>query len=112
MWKPLALRWAGRRPEPIRAEHEAAKRDAAPGSRLAHELLGSPLATEELAQIAFELGADDFVPRHAGICGRHDTVPLIPHGVQIGVADAAVENFDPHIGFGGLAALDRVMRQL
>jgi hypothetical protein len=38
--------------------------------------------------------ADDFVARHAGIQGAR---PFRPHGVQVGVADAAVGDVDLHV---------------
>ena len=62
----------------------------------------------ELGDGGADLGdaADDLVAGDAGIDSGHDFAPLIAHLVQIGVADAAVENFDLDVVFGGIAPRD------
>ena len=50
--------------------------------------------------------ADDLVAGNTGIDGRHDSAPLVACLVEIGVADAAEQNLDLHIVFGGVAPRD------
>src|SRR5206468_10227607 len=48
---------------------------------------------------------DDLVPHHQRVLRR---APLAAHGVQVGVADAAVLNVDRHVVRPRLTALERV----
>src|SRR5205807_9952313 len=41
--------------------------------------------------------ADDLVAWNAGIDGRHHAAPLVTHLVEIGVTDAAIQNFDLYV---------------
>ena len=43
----------------------------------------------------------------AGVDCRHDTAPFVADLMEIGVADAAEQDLDLHVGFGGIAARDR-----
>ena len=51
--------------------------------------------------------ADDLVTRHARVDGGHETAPLIANLVEIGMADAAIQNFDLYVVFGWVAPRDR-----
>jgi hypothetical protein len=51
----------------------------------------------------FDDAAEDFVAGHAGIGGA---VPFVAGDMDIGVADAAVQDLDLHVLRAGLAALD------
>src|ERR1700743_2643914 len=44
---------------------------------------------------------------NARIDRGHGAAPLIAHLVQIGVADAAEQNLNLYVGFGGIAPRDR-----
>ena len=46
-------------------------------------------------------------PGNAGVDGGHHTAPLVADLVQIGVADAAKQNFDLHVVFRRIAPRDR-----
>ena len=63
----------------------------------------------ELRDRGADLGdaADDFMAGNARVDGGHHAAPLVADLVQIGVTDAAVENFDLHVVFGGIAPRDR-----
>ena len=52
--------------------------------------------------------ADNLVARHDRVDRGHDGAPLVAHLVEVGVADAAEEDFDLHVAFGRLAARDLV----
>jgi len=51
--------------------------------------------------------ADDFVARDAGVYGGHEAAPLIADLVEIGVTNAAIQNFDLHVVFGWISPCDR-----
>ena len=51
--------------------------------------------------------ADDLMAGNAGVDGGHHAAPLVAGLVEIGVADAAEENFDLHVVFGWIAPRDR-----
>jgi hypothetical protein len=63
----------------------------------------------ELGDCGADLGdaADDFVPGDAGINGGHRVLPLVSDLVDIGVTDAAVEDFYLYVVFGWIAPRDR-----
>ena len=50
--------------------------------------------------------ADNLVARHDRVNRGHDGAPLVAHLVQVGVADAAEDDFDLNVAFGRLAARD------
>jgi hypothetical protein len=52
--------------------------------------------------------AYDFVAGDDGINRRHDAGPLVAGLVEVGVADAAEEDFKGYVGSGGGAAFDGV----
>ena len=64
----------------------------------------------ELGDRRADLGdaADDFVAGNAGVDGGHHAAPLVADLMEIGVADAAEQNFDLHVVFGWIAPRDRV----
>ncbi len=70
---------------------------------------GSKVAGLELGHARTDLShpPDDFMAGNARINGRHQSAPLIAGLVEVGVADAAEENLDLHVVFGGIAARDR-----
>ena len=76
--------------------------------RIHHAADRSDVARLELCDSRAYLGhtTDDFVARHNWINGGHKLAPLISHGMNIGVADPAVENFDLHIVFFWIAPRD------
>jgi hypothetical protein len=45
---------------------------------------------------------DDLMARYDRVGRGHDAAPLVAYGMEIGVADAAKENFDLHVAFGGI----------
>ena len=47
--------------------------------------------------------ADDFVAGNAGVNGGHQATPLVASLVEIGVADAAKQDFDLHVVFSRIA---------
>ena len=49
--------------------------------------------------------------RNAGVGRRHDAAPLVTHGVEIGMADAAKEDFDLHVLIRDLTSFDRIGNQ-
>ena len=51
--------------------------------------------------------ADDFMAGNAGVDGGHHAAPLVAELVEIGVTDAAIQNFDLYVVFGGVAPRDR-----
>ena len=51
--------------------------------------------------------ANDFMSRNNRVRGRHEFAPLITHRVEIGVTNAAEQNFDLHVVFGWIAPRDR-----
>ncbi len=51
--------------------------------------------------------ADDFVAGNAGVNSGHSAAPLVANLTEIGVADAAVKNFNLYTVFGWIAARDR-----
>ena len=63
----------------------------------------------ELRHGGADLGdaADDLMAGDAGVDGGHDFPPLVAGLVEIGVADAAEEDFDLHVVIGGIAPRDR-----
>ncbi len=71
---------------------------------------GGEIAGLELGDFRPNLGdaADDFMAGNAGVDGGHNAAPLIAGLVEVGVADAAEENFDLDVVAGGIAALDGV----
>ena len=74
-----------------------------------HAADGGEVAGLELGDGGADLGdaADDLVAGHAGVDGGHHVAPLVAGLVQVGVADAAEEDFDLHVVLGGIAARDR-----
>ena len=62
----------------------------------------------ELGDRGADLGdaADDLMAGNAGVDGGHHAAPLVAGLVEIGVADAAEENLDLHVVFGGIAPRD------
>jgi hypothetical protein len=68
-------------------------------ARIDHAADGGDVAFLEFLHRAAHLNdpADDFVPRHAGVDGRHDHLPFVAHLVQVGMANAAVQNFDLNV---------------
>ncbi len=48
--------------------------------------------------------ADDLVTWYAWVNRRHRVAPFIARLVKVGMADAAEQNFDPDIVFGGVPA--------
>ena len=73
-----------------------------------HAADGGEIAGLELGDGGADLGdaADDFMAGHARIDGGHHAAPLVAGLVEVGVADAAEEDFDLHVVFGGIAARD------
>ena len=63
----------------------------------------------ELGDGRADLGdaADDLVAGDDGVDGGHDAAPLVADRMEIGVADAAEEDFDLHVAFGRIAPRDR-----
>ena len=63
----------------------------------------------ELRDCGADLGdaADDLVAGNARVDRRHHAAPLVADLVEIGVADAAEENFDLYVVLGGIAPRDR-----
>src|SRR5260370_8935704 len=51
--------------------------------------------------------ADDFVAGYAGVDGGHHAAPLVADLVEIGVTDAAIQNFELYVVFGWIAPRDR-----
>lgn len=49
---------------------------------------------------------DDFVAGNNGVVSGHKLAPLVPDRMQIGVADAAKEDFDLYVVFGWIAPRD------
>ena len=74
-----------------------------------HAADGGEIAGLELGDRRADLGdaADDLVAGHAWVDGGHDVAPLVADRVQVGVADAAEQNFDLHVVFGWIAPRDR-----
>src|SRR5262252_8319090 len=67
----------------------------------------------QIARLEFLDGSADFgdaphnfVARDTGIYGRHEFFPLVANLVQIGMTDPTKENFNLHVVFGWLAALN------
>ncbi len=77
--------------------------------RVHHAADCSEVAGLELGDRGADLGdaADDFVAGNAGIDGGHHVAPLVADLVEIGVTDAAVQNFDLYVVFGWIAPRDR-----
>src|SRR5437762_5913468 len=50
--------------------------------------------------------ADDLMARYDRVIRGHELAPLVAHRMQIGVADAAKQNFDLHIAVSWIAAFD------
>src|SRR3954468_7689791 len=75
--------------------------------RVNHAAYCSNVAWLELSDCGTDLGdtADDLMPRNAWIDSRHST-PLATDGVEVGVADTAVKNFDLNIMFTWIAPWD------
>src|ERR1700676_3210139 len=65
-------------------------------ARVHHAPDGGDVAFLEFLDGAAPLNdaADDFMARDAGIDGWHDHLPFVAHLVQVGMANAAVQNFD------------------
>ena len=63
----------------------------------------------ELLDRRADLGdeADNFMPRNNRIHSGHEFAPLVSCAVEIGVADAAVENIDLYVIFRWDATRDR-----
>ncbi len=94
----------------IRAELLEARLALGAGAvRVDHAADRGEVAGLELGDRGADLGdaADDLVAGHAGVDGGHDTAPLVADLVEIGVADAAEEDFDLHVVFGWIAPRDR-----
>jgi hypothetical protein len=74
---------------------------------------GHQVADLVLAHLGPDLGnpPDDLVPGHDRILRRHELLPLVPHRVQIAVADPAEEDVDADIPLRWLASLNRVRRK-
>ena len=73
--------------------------------------------TADCRQIAFvklrNAGADlrdaaqKLVTGHARVDGGHELMPFVSRLVKVGMADAAKQDFDLHVMFGGIAARNR-----
>ena len=63
----------------------------------------------ELGDCGADLGdtADDLMAWDAGVDGGHDAAPLVTDLMEIGVADAAEEDFDLYVVFGWIAPRNR-----
>ena len=74
-----------------------------------HAADGGEVADLEFGDGGADFGdaPDDFMARDAGIDGGHNAAPLIAGLVEIGVADAAEEDFDLNVGRGWIAPHDR-----
>ncbi len=70
---------------------------------------GGKVAGLELGDCGADLGdtADDLVAGNAWVDGGHDAAPLVTDLVEVGVADAAEEDFDLNVVFGRIAPGDR-----
>ena len=55
--------------------------------------------------------AHNLMARNAGVNGGHRVLPLVANLVEIGVTNAAEQDFDLHVVFGGIAPRDRGRRQ-
>jgi len=55
--------------------------------------------------------ADNFMAGNAGIHGGHEATPLITGLVEIGMADAAIQDVDLHVLVRGIPACDGGQRQ-
>jgi hypothetical protein len=75
-----------------------------------HAADGSTVAGLELGHRRADLGyaADDFVPRNTWIDGGHEFAPLVADRLEIGVTNAAIQNFDLYVVFGWVAPRDCV----
>jgi hypothetical protein len=51
---------------------------------------------------------DNLMPGDAGVGCRHDTAPFVTDSVEVGVADAAEQDFDLHVTFCRFTSLDGV----
>ena len=51
--------------------------------------------------------ADDLVARHDRVDRGHELAPLVADRMEVGVADAAEEDFDLHVAVGRIAPRDR-----
>src|ERR1700690_1963006 len=73
-----------------------------------HAADGSRVAGLELGHRRTDLGyaPDNFVPRNTWIDGGHEFAPLVADLVEIGVTNAAIQNFDLDILFGWLTPGD------
>ena len=69
---------------------------------------GGQIAFLEFADLRPNLAnaADDFMTGNSRIGGWHKAGPLVAHGVQVGMAHAAVQNLDLNIRRAGLAPLE------
>ena len=77
--------------------------------RVDHAADRGKIAGLEFGDGGTDLGdaADDFMAGNAGIDGRHHAAPFVASLVEIGVTDAAEEDFDLHVVLGGIAPRDR-----
>ena len=77
--------------------------------RVDHAADRGEVAGLELGDGRADLGdaADDLMARDDRVDGGHDAAPLVADLVEIGVADAAEEDFDLHVVFGWIAPRDR-----
>ena len=102
----VSLDWAGEVPTALRTAVDVLSLSpigaawAIPTASLAGEVAGL-----ELGDLGADLGdaADDLVTGDGGIDGE---LPLVAREVDVGVADAAVEDLDLHVGVAGFAAVD------
>ena len=77
--------------------------------RVDHAAHRGEVAGLELGDGGADLGdaADDLMAGDAGVDGGHMAAPLVTDSVEIGVADAAEQDFDLNVMFGWIASPDR-----
>jgi len=77
--------------------------------RVDHAADRGKVAGLELRDCGADFGdtADDLMARDAGVDSGHDPAPLVTDLMEIGVADAAEEDFDLYVLFSGIAPRNR-----
>src|SRR5438093_9459139 len=93
----------------VRAEHlEAGLALWAGAVRVDHAADRGEIAGFVLGNCRADLGhaTDDLMTGDNRIIRRHELAPLVPDRMEIGVTNAAEENFDLHVAVGWIATLD------